>query len=69
MIVNNAIINIFPTYTYIYVKSLHHIYMVLGLELRAFILSHSTSSIFVRGFSGIGSLPGLQTTILLISAS
>jgi hypothetical protein len=27
---------------------------ILGLELRAFSLSHSTSPIFVKGFSGKG---------------
>jgi hypothetical protein len=44
--------------------------MVLGLELRAFILSHSTSPIFVKGFE-IGSCEdGLASNlILLISAS
>jgi hypothetical protein len=38
-------------------------FSVLGLELRAFTLSHSASSIFVMGFFEIGSsqsyLPGL----------
>jgi hypothetical protein len=47
---------------------------VLGLELRAFTSSHSTSPVFVKGFFGIGSCgticPGwLRTTILLISVS
>jgi hypothetical protein len=50
------------------------IILVLGLELRAFVLSHSTSPIFVKGFFKTGShelfCPGwLQTAILLISAS
>jgi hypothetical protein len=30
--------------------------MVLGLELRAYTLSHSTSSFFVKGFFQIGLL-------------
>jgi hypothetical protein len=30
--------------------------MILGFELRAFTLSHSTSPIFVMGFFKIGSL-------------
>jgi hypothetical protein len=46
---------------------------VLGLELRAFTLSHSTSPIFVKGFSRQGLenyfLGWLRTLILLISAS
>jgi hypothetical protein len=47
---------------------------ILGLELRPFTLSHSTSPIFVKGFFEIESCrticPGwLQTGILLISAS
>jgi hypothetical protein len=48
-------------------------FAILGLELRAFTLSHSTSPIFVKGLSRKGVskyLPWLaQTTILLISAS
>jgi hypothetical protein len=32
------------------------LFVVLGFELRAFILSHSTSPIFVKGFFEIGSL-------------
>jgi hypothetical protein len=47
--------------------------VVLGLELRAFIWSHYTSPIFVKGFQDRVSrtvCPGwFQTTILLISAS
>jgi hypothetical protein len=41
-------------------------FAVLGFELRAYILSHSTSSIFVMGFFEIGScdyLPGLASNI------
>jgi hypothetical protein len=47
---------------------------VLGLELRAYTLSHSTSPFFVMVFFEIGSgklfaLGWLKTVILLISAS
>jgi hypothetical protein len=50
------------------------LFVVLGLELRAFTLSHSTSPIFVKGFFQDRVLqtifPGwFQTMILLISAS
>jgi hypothetical protein len=48
-------------------------FAVLGLELRAYTLSHSTSLFFVMGFFEIGShitiCPDwLQTVVLLISA-
>jgi hypothetical protein len=44
---------------------LFYFILVLGLELRAFTLSHSTSSIFCEGFFKMGShelfaLPGLE---------
>jgi hypothetical protein len=47
---------------------------VLGLKLRAYTLSHSTSPFVVKGFFEIGScgticLGWLRTVILLISAS
>jgi hypothetical protein len=50
------------------------IFVVLGLELRVFTLSHSTIPIFVRVFFEIGPLGTvclgwLRTVILLISAS
>jgi hypothetical protein len=49
-------------------------FVVLGFELRAYTLSHSTTQFFVKSFFKIGShrtiCPGwLQTMILLISAS
>jgi hypothetical protein len=49
-------------------------FVILGFELRAFTLSHSTSPIFVKRFLRRGSLElfalgWLQTTILLISDS
>jgi hypothetical protein len=50
-------------------------FAILGFELRAYTLSHSTSPFLVMGFFQIGSLnylPGLgwlQTAIILISAS
>jgi hypothetical protein len=43
-------------------------FAVLGLELRAFTLSHSTSPIFVKGFSKYGLknyLPGLASNLLI----
>jgi hypothetical protein len=48
--------------------------VALGLELRVFILSHSTITIFVLGVFKLGSLEvfaqgWLRATILLISAS
>jgi hypothetical protein len=47
---------------------------ILGLELRAFTLGHSTSPIFERGFFEIGSCRTIcvgwfQTMTLLMSAS
>jgi hypothetical protein len=46
------------------VPLLHFFFVVLGFELRAFALSHSTSPIFVKGVFEIGSenyLPGLAS--------
>jgi hypothetical protein len=54
------IIFFLPTFYFIYL----FIFAVLGLELRAFTLSHSTSPIFVKFFSGQGVvnyLPGLAS--------
>jgi hypothetical protein len=48
--------------------------VVLGFELRAYTLSHSTSPFFVKGFFEIGSpelfvQAGFELSIFLISAS
>jgi hypothetical protein len=55
-------------------STLFSVFVVLGLELRDFTLSHSTSPIFVMGFfsdrvSRTICLGWLQTEPLLISAS
>jgi hypothetical protein len=65
-----------PTQSYIKKTILFYyfIFAVLGFELRAYSLSHSTSSFFVMGFFEIRSnilfaWGWLQTSVLLISAS
>jgi hypothetical protein len=70
---NIIVVYLLNIFTYFWQYWFFGFFLVLGLELRAYTLSHSTSPIFMKGFFEIGSLKLLARLAFngnpLISAS